>query len=158
MHSESIGLALGKRWLGIFLPNHQLQWMVDGELWKTWFFSLTSTIFNFSLQGTFQLLEGRDIVRQCSRELRAYRAAKPGFWSWFGMETNWSWFPFPWPQDMWSLGWKRVDMFVPVSQFIKIQKEGNESVSPICEPGWISIWAGILRIQGTGAGCQQASS
>ena len=43
------------------------------------FFSLTSTIFNFSLQGTFQLLGGRDVLRQCSRDLRACRAAKPGF-------------------------------------------------------------------------------
>ena len=36
-------------------------------------------MFNFLLQGTFQLLEGRDIVRQCSWVLRACRAAKPGF-------------------------------------------------------------------------------
>lgn len=86
-------------------------------------------MFNFLLQGTFQLLEGRVVVRQCSRELRACRAAKPGFFVVL----------LPKPVSIlwiyvWSLEKKRVDVFVPVSRFIRIHEEGDESVSPICEP------------------------
>ena len=80
MHPESIGLGLGEERSGNISSKPLTA--VDGG-WRTTedmiFFRLTSTIFNFSLQGTFQLLGGRDILRQCSRDLRACRAAKPGF-------------------------------------------------------------------------------
>ena len=35
-----------------------------------------------------------------------------------------------------------MDVLVPVSQFIKIPEEGDESLSPICEPHWLSIGLG----------------
>ena len=49
---------------------------------------------------------------------------------------------------MWSLGWKRVDVFVPVSQFIVTKK-----VIKACLPYVDRLtfyWAGTSRIQGMG--------
>ena len=77
MHPESIGLGLGEERIGKISSKSPTS--VDGGSRTMETFSLASTMFNFLLQGTFQLLEGRGIVRQCSRELRACRAAKPGF-------------------------------------------------------------------------------
>ena len=128
--------------------------MVYGELQKTYFFSLASTMFNSLLQGTFQLLGGRGILRHCSRELRACRAAKPGFFVVlqpklvsipliythveFGVEKSGCvCASVSVHKDSWRRWWKRVSHMWTTLTF---------------------YWAGTLRVWGTGAGCQQACS
>ena len=101
--------------------------MVDGEPWKLGFFSLTSTIFNFSLQGTFRLLGGRDILRQCSQELRACRAAKPGFFVAFQLKLV----SIPLTYRHVEFGMEKSGC-VCTSVSVHSHKEGNKSVSPIC--------------------------
>ena len=154
MHSESIGVGLGKERIGNISSKPPTS--VDGgsRTMEIWFFSLASTMFNFLLQGTFQLLEGRGVVRQCSRELRACRAAKPGF------------FVVLQPKLVsFLLVYRHVEFGMEKSRCVcasvSVHKDSWRRWWKCVSHMWTMLtfyWAGALRGQETGAGCQQACS
>ena len=59
-------------------PAVFVRWITMDDIFF-FFLSLASVMFNFWLQGTSHLLEGRDILTQCSLGLRAWELPQPGF-------------------------------------------------------------------------------
>ena len=117
-----------------------------------WWQTMDENCFLAWFQGTSQLLESRGILTQCPLGLRPWEPPHlVSLWC-----SNRVWALFSCCTDVWSLGWVQVNVFVPVSEFIKTFKKAIKSVSPTHEPFWLSVRLRCWKNRGTGMGCQQS--